>query len=79
MQAADSAKTAEELAAAAAASGDASGSAPNNLADGNAIRGTDDANEFDEHEFEPASPAEAKARPPMTLRRASAKSVCTRI
>ena len=35
MQAADSAKTAEELAAAAAASGDASASAPNNLADSN--------------------------------------------
>ena len=58
MQAADSAKTAEELSAAAAASGDASGSAPNNLADGNASGGNATS-----VNSSLGSPAEAKATP----------------
>ena len=68
MQATDSAKTAEELAAAAAASGDASGSAPNNLADGNATgensMSMDSANVNSPNmNSPPASRSEAKAAP----------------
>ncbi len=63
MQAADSAKTAEELAAAAAASGDASGNAPSNLADGNAIGGNSMSVDSTNMNSPPASRSEVKAAP----------------